>query len=220
MWGQIIGSAISGGLSYLGSRSANKSAEGIAEANMALQREFAQNGIRWKVEDAKQAGIHPLYALGASTPSFSPVSANFSNQLDGLASASQDIGRAIDSTRTSSERMESRIARLQVEGMEIDNAKKRAELRLLEQPASGPPGPSGSLGDSSLIFGDAFKVRPDIWAVPMRPPNVNDLGNPVFHGPAGVISEGARRTPHQDFEDYWGDIPSEVFSAGNVLRGY
>lgn len=40
--------------------------------NRNFQREFAQNGISWKVADAKRAGIHPLYALGASTqmPSF------------------------------------------------------------------------------------------------------------------------------------------------------
>lgn len=29
-----------------------------------LQREFAQHGIRWRVEDARAAGLHPLAALG------------------------------------------------------------------------------------------------------------------------------------------------------------
>lgn len=33
----------------------------------AIQREFAQQGIRWKVEDAKAAGLHPLYALGGGS---------------------------------------------------------------------------------------------------------------------------------------------------------
>ena len=27
--------------------------------NEAMQREFAQNSIRWKVNDAKAAGLHP-----------------------------------------------------------------------------------------------------------------------------------------------------------------
>lgn len=43
------------------------------EANIQQQREFAQKGIRWRVSDAKKAGIHPLFALGANTASFSPV---------------------------------------------------------------------------------------------------------------------------------------------------
>lgn len=45
---------------------------GANDANYNAQKEFAQMGIRWKVADAKAAGIHPLYALGANTVSFSP----------------------------------------------------------------------------------------------------------------------------------------------------
>lgn len=40
---------------------------------MDTQREFAQNGIRWRVEDAKAAGLHPLAAIGAAGASYSPV---------------------------------------------------------------------------------------------------------------------------------------------------
>lgn len=42
------------------------------EANLAAQKEFAQHGIRWKVEDAKQAGLHPLFGAGLTGASFSP----------------------------------------------------------------------------------------------------------------------------------------------------
>jgi uncharacterized protein YnzC (UPF0291/DUF896 family) len=38
-------------------------------ANVAMQKEFAQKGIQWKVNDAKAAGVHPLAALGAQTHS-------------------------------------------------------------------------------------------------------------------------------------------------------
>lgn len=44
-----------------------------AEEQIKLQREFAQNGIQWRVADAKKAGIHPLYALGANTATYTPV---------------------------------------------------------------------------------------------------------------------------------------------------
>lgn len=40
--------------------------------NTALQREFAQNTIRWRVEDAKAAGLHPLFGLQGNNATFSP----------------------------------------------------------------------------------------------------------------------------------------------------
>ena len=58
----------------IGGLMSNESNEDAGNANAALQREFAQNGIRWKVADAEAAGIHPLYALGAQTSPASPLS--------------------------------------------------------------------------------------------------------------------------------------------------
>lgn len=50
----------------------NASALADKDIDRALQREFAQMGIRWRVGDAKAAGIHPIYALGGSGASYSP----------------------------------------------------------------------------------------------------------------------------------------------------
>lgn len=44
------------------------------QSSEALQREFAQMGLRWKVADATAAGLHPVYALGGSGATFSPSS--------------------------------------------------------------------------------------------------------------------------------------------------
>lgn len=44
-----------------------------AQFNADLQREFAKNGIRWRVEDAKAAGLHPLFALGGAGATASPA---------------------------------------------------------------------------------------------------------------------------------------------------
>lgn len=41
--------------------------------NRKMQYDFAQNSIKWRVNDAKEAGIHPLAALGISPSSASPV---------------------------------------------------------------------------------------------------------------------------------------------------
>lgn len=94
---------IGGGASLLGGLMGRESSRSSANRNVDLQREFAQHGIRWRVEDAKQAGIHPLYALGASTHSFSPISV--SDPLGpAIASAGQDLSRAFEATRTGQER--------------------------------------------------------------------------------------------------------------------
>lgn len=44
-----------------------------ARRQIDYQYDFAKNGIGWRVADAKKNGIHPLYALGANTPTYTPV---------------------------------------------------------------------------------------------------------------------------------------------------
>lgn len=58
--------------SLFGGRRDRKAQEEANAQNVAYQREFAQHGISWRVEDAKRAGLHPLYALGGSGATFSP----------------------------------------------------------------------------------------------------------------------------------------------------
>lgn len=96
---------IAGGASLLGGLLSNKSNRENAEGNAALQREFAQQGIQWKVEDARRAGIHPLYALGAQTHSFSPIAVQDSVGSS-VASAGQDISRAVLASADQQERKE------------------------------------------------------------------------------------------------------------------
>lgn len=115
----MIGGLISAGLglasSLLGNRAqekANKRNAQMArqqeERNYERQKEFAKSGIQWKKEDALKAGIHPLYALGAQTTGFQSYvggSSYSAPDYSGIASAGQDIGRAIDSTRSPGEKL-------------------------------------------------------------------------------------------------------------------
>lgn len=91
VWPAVIaaGAAIGGGL--LSNRSARKQAAQQA----ALQREFAQNSIQWRTADAKAAGLHPLYAMGASPTPYSPTT--YSDAMGpALASAGQSIARGYE----------------------------------------------------------------------------------------------------------------------------
>lgn len=43
-----------------------------AQEEHRRQEQFAQHGIQWRVQDAKAAGIHPVYALGGQPSSYAP----------------------------------------------------------------------------------------------------------------------------------------------------
>lgn len=99
----LAGSLIGGSMAKSAQEDANRINQENAIRQEALQREFAQQGIQWKVADAQKAGIHPLYALGANTVSYSPnvVGAVPETGLaNAVASSSQDISRAVEATRT------------------------------------------------------------------------------------------------------------------------
>lgn len=127
-----IGNAIGGALggiagavgNVVGGVLGNKSEESTAQANYAAQKEFAQNGIRWKVADAKAAGIHPLAALGANNASFSPSFT--AGDYSWLGDAGQNVGRAIESKATRAERelgqaMQAETHAEQIRGLKLEN---------------------------------------------------------------------------------------------------
>ena len=89
----LAGSTIDAVGSLIGGNKAQQNAEKKQQFNYQAQKEFAQNGIRWRVADAKAAGIHPLYALGASTNSYSPVSGYAGD--NGISQAASEFGQGI-----------------------------------------------------------------------------------------------------------------------------
>lgn len=138
--------------------------------NEALQREFAQHGIQWRVEDAKAAGLHPVFALSGGGAAYSPTSvigdvpeARYGKALSNMG---QNITRAQMATMTPEQRLEQEL-RLQLLRSQIDETDARAFATWSEafkQP-SGPGMPSlldaddyESLGKGVL---DVVKPKPD-----------------------------------------------------------
>lgn len=136
----MLASLLSAGTSIIGGILGNKSQEKANKANAALQREFAQNSIQWKTEDAKKAGIHPIYALGAPTYSASPSYVGSTALSEGIAQAGQGISRAIDTGRTGGERTNKTLEMLTVQRAELENTKLASEIALMNQPGT-PPAP-------------------------------------------------------------------------------
>lgn len=156
MLGALLGagaSLIGGFLGREGAREANAANLAMAERNIALQREFATHGVRWKVADAQKAGVHPLYALGASTTSFSPVSVGAVNEAAPMANAMHAMGQNVSRAAAAYEGPSARVAAvdgvlraqsvqsnaLQLENMSLQNQILRSRLATLNQPGT-PPG--------------------------------------------------------------------------------
>lgn len=153
-----VGGLASSFLSKSSSDKANAQQAAIAQKNIALQKRFAKQGIRWKVEDAKRAGIHPLYALGAQTNSFAPVGVGSSTpDWSGIAGAGQDIGRAIDATRTGAERAtayQQTVEDLTVQRMGLENQLLGAQIAKVTQAGQPPARPA--LDGSYFIDGQGL----------------------------------------------------------------
>lgn len=106
-WGSAIGGAIGGALGLISSSQSQANAAKLNQLNYEHQKEFAQNGIRWRVADAKAAGLHPLAALGAQGASYSPSAViGDSPDFSFLKDMGQGIDRAMDAKATQKERAE------------------------------------------------------------------------------------------------------------------
>lgn len=137
--------------------------------NVALQREFAQHGIGWRVEDAQRSGLHPLFALGGSGASFSP------NPV--VPQAQVDIPAAVNRAQTASMTVEQRNLHIAQLGQLSASVEKDFAMAsyydALAQKARSDAGgasafPSGVYSSSgapsvevSPLFADAVKPEAD-----------------------------------------------------------
>lgn len=185
----IIGAAIS---------SWSNSAAG--EKNAAAQREFAQNGIQWKVADAVKAGVNPIYALGAQTTSFSPsyVGSN------AFANAGQDVSRAVMATADAPTR--GAVNGLALERAQLENDLLRAQI-LKTNASIGPPMPTVTgenflpgQGNTSVVTDPMGRLATFAGSPNMEAGAVADVGFTVGNrGYAPVMSKDAKDRLEEDF---------------------
>lgn len=185
-----IGKLIGGALNFFGAKSANDKAAANAQQNRMDQREFAQSGIQWRVEDAKKAGIHPVFALGGGGANFSPVNAVFNNEMSGpaemAASMGADISRAVTATQSGKQRdatFSEAMNRLSLQRAGLQNQVLAAQLaKLRDNPT--PPLP------------DAAFTVPENPKVEQRPPL-------MWGGERWGTS--SKTSPMKAWEDQYGD---------------
>jgi len=98
-----IGTVIGAGLGLLGGALGNMYNKESAETSYDRQKEALQHSVRWRVADAKAAGIHPLYALGQAPMQMAPMA--FEDKLGpAIADAGQNIQNVIARQQTPQER--------------------------------------------------------------------------------------------------------------------
>lgn len=233
MWGPIISAIgnVAGGL--IGSDSARSA------SNQAFDRQvmFAKKGIQWRVEDAKKAGVHPLFALGAQTHSYTP--ATVGDPLgQAVANMGQDIGRAVDANSTHAQR----LAEATVKNMELRNNLIEGQIAEQARRITGPavptfdqrwliPGqgeaPRGVIsirpGPTSSARGATVTDYPDTFREGQAIPDVSH-SRTVSGGYSVIPSEAVK----QRIEDQWlpelqwwlrNNLPSAASNIGSPPAG-
>lgn len=172
-----------------------------ANKDRKMQKEFAQNGVQWKVADAEKAGVHPLFALGANTASFSPVGVGGADNA--FSQMGQDVSRALSATSpeaTKANAYSSAIQTLTLKRMSLENDLLASKIATINQPGTPPTPPS--LGQRYAIPG-----------APMLPGNNGG-------GDLGLINPQPQKFTNRSPEAAWQE-PASVTDVGfsNTVSG-
>ena len=168
-----VGSAISGVGSLVGGAMSAVN----ASKNRDQQREFAQNSLSWRVQEARKNGIHSAYALGFNGNSFIPVTQDNDYGLQGFGQSLQGASRTNDKIDDDSVLFQKESNRLALQGQMLENEMKALEIEskwkqlkgMGQSPAfkglnpyavpdstSVPVGNGQSVGDSQVRLGYGF----------------------------------------------------------------
>lgn len=176
--------------SFLDRDHAESRQDEIWNRNAALQREFAQSGIQWKVADARKAGIHPVYALGGQTHAASPIAVGDTPGIGAsMAEMGQDISRAFNATRSSGARQtafDETVQKLTLQKMGLENDLLASQIKRLQVNSNPPlPIPEGKADDRPPLH-----VGGQRWSTDPTTSNVEDFSKRYGdEGPAQWLAQ-------------------------------
>lgn len=180
-----IGSLVSGIIGAVHSRNDELSGREEQRKNREMQEDFANHGIEMRVNDAKRAGIHPLFALNANLPSYSP-----SIPVQSDTSFARDLGNAIDgfidrdrrakAEENAQELHDAQVDVLKSEAHRNDAVAQQAQMSMLARAAQ------------------TANVTQD---------KTSKLGTFEMETP---LNFPKGKTKAQDMEDFYGDVASEI----------
>lgn len=197
--------------------------DSAAEDQYQYQRKIMKNQIQWRVDDAKWAGVHPVYALGANVQAPPPVSVGGTN----FGAAGQDLGRAMEAQFSPGQRATAftkSVQALQLQNMALNNELLSAQISRVKQ-AGNPPAVAGP-GERFLIDGQGSAVAAPGAALIQNNPLERVTPNPGSpHSEPGAVTDvgwartaagGLMPVPSLDVKER---IEDNVFQEGaHVLR--
>lgn len=175
-WSSFVGagsSLLGSVLGFASAKSGQKLQQDINNQNLAHAREFAQNSIQWKVEDAKKAGIHPLAALGTQSAyapsSYAGGDSGETQATMGIVSSlGQMLETALDAIKNDSEadklgQMDNNTQFLKVEPDEVKKTAGKDAIDLTNDAnKSGQPLGAPLAGAKLVSLGNGeFSVEPN-----------------------------------------------------------
>lgn len=206
----VTSSLISAGGSLLGGALSSSSASKAANKDYRRQKEFAKNSIKWRVEDAKRAGLHPLFALGGGA-SFQPSMSTGGTDLgSGISQAASSLGDAYAASKAPKPgtpvgvlgkqtllESQSRVRMNDAEtALRLSQAKRMEQQSNFSQDSQIFSGQGGTVPESMVTPGRVTPKAPDVRS---RAPGQRDRQagkNPLF-----------QRYQYGPRSDQWIDIP-------------
>lgn len=194
--------------SLVGGLFGNKAADKRQNEMLQWQEHQNRNQVRFRVEDAKAAGVHPLTALGATLHSPSPVVVGDRPDFGNMG---QNIGRALDATMSGGEKVNDytrtvqalTLDRMRLENEVIKNQLGNSAMRTVHQ-AGNPP---------TVMQGDR-----DFQVASRRADVKSAVEQRDWDALAGVPYKRVPGPSGQQIEDEYGEvaIPHEI---ARYLRG-
>ena len=191
----VVSGLLGSGLDAYYSREARKD-------DYAQQDRTNQNRISWAVADAKRAGIHPLYALGAP-PMSAGGNVSATNFTQGLGQAGAAIDNAHAARREEKaqamrDALAARESEARINASNADAALALAQAKKLEQTSPDLPIRQAT---SSLVSRANQKGVAKKDAAPQ---------SRSIHTPVGVLKTGPH-TPAQEVSDEYGDLVESAY---------
>jgi len=184
-----------------------------AEKNIGLQKEFAQQGVQWRVADAKKAGIHPLAALGASLVNYQPQQVGYSGgskTRNKIAAIARTMGVGIQSAVNKVADKKMRQLQLEKEQAEIDLIK--AQTGRINEPQTG------GIPDPDRMNSEQIPGTED---VPVQVLKQKDGFQEGVHGSSRIFEQDgwAKEKPAEELVDLVSEDPVEAASwYGHLIK--
>ena len=213
----IAAAAIAAAATVGGGAMAQRSQRRGIEMIRDMQYDLATQGIRYKVADAKAAGIHPLYALGAQTYQAPALPVGDGALGRSVQSAGQNLASAVERSQTRADsqeelRMLKMWAAQEYQYGELQNRKLALEVAGMQR----------AQRNRTQVGPGAPRVNMKVEEVPTQ-----DVASPELLEGQGVrvpwpwfgeLSSTAGRPSQQTIEDMYGGIVGELYGLGWQLR--